>query len=182
MKKNENKYDKILSNPPFGCSIEILLSGSPDKNKYWDIMKSGKYTIKDSMGLAVYAMFKMLKEGGIAGFVSERGILNNGTENKSWQKNLRKFILENTEIKEIMLLPKGIFSHTNFDTACIIFEKWKTTKQVVYHQGYFKDEDKGKGDKKMYIKENVLCTQCANPEFTQQNNKKTCKACGFSRK
>lgn len=33
-----------------------------------------------------------------------------------------------------------------------------------------------------YIKENVLCTQCANPEFTQQNNKKTCKACGFSRK
>ena len=156
LKDNENKYDKILSNPPFGCSIEILLSGSKDKSAYWDIMKSGKYTIKDSMGLAVYAMYKMLKEGGIAGFVSERGILNNGTENKSWQKNLRKFILENTEIKEIMLLPKGIFSHTNFDTACIIFEKGKTTKQVIYHQGYFKDEDKGKGDKKMYVKENVL--------------------------
>ena len=156
LKENENKYDKILSNPPFGCSIEILLSGSKDKSAYWDIMKSGKYTIKDSMGLAVYAMYKMLKDGGIAGFVSERGILNNGTENKSWQKNLRKFILENTEIKEIMLLPKGIFSHTNFDTACIIFEKGKTTKQVIYHQGYFKDEDKGKGDKKMYIKENVL--------------------------
>ena len=156
LKENENKYDKILSNPPFGCSIEILLSGSKDKSAYWDIMKSGKYTIKDSMGLAVYAMYKMLKDGGVAGFVSERGILNNGTENKSWQKNLRKFILENTEIKEIMLLPKGIFSHTNFDTACIIFEKGKTTKQVVYHQGYFKDEDKGKGDKKMYIKENIL--------------------------
>jgi type I restriction-modification system DNA methylase subunit len=156
LKENENKYDKILSNPPFGCSIEILLSGSKDKSAYWDIMKSGKYTIKDSMGLAVYAMYKMLKDGGVAGFVSERGILNNGTENKSWQKNLRKFILENTEIKEIMLLPKGIFSHTNFDTACIIFEKGKTTNQVVYHQGYFKDEDKGKGDKKMYIKENIL--------------------------
>lgn len=32
-----------------------------------------------------------------------------------------------------------------------------------------------------YIKEKILCTQCANPEFTEQNNKKTCKACGFSR-
>ena len=156
LKENETKYDKILSNPPFGCSIEISLSGSPEKSKYWDIMKTSKYTIKDSTGLAVYAMYKMLKDGGIAGFVSERGILNNGTENKSWEKRLRKFILENTEIKEILLLPKGIFSHTTFDTACIIFEKGKTTNQVVYHQGYFKDEDKGKGDKKMYIKENIL--------------------------
>ncbi len=29
-----------------------------------------------------------------------------------------------------------------------------------------------------YIKENVLCPKCVNPEFTEQNNKKTCKACG----
>jgi translation initiation factor 2 beta subunit (eIF-2beta)/eIF-5 len=33
-----------------------------------------------------------------------------------------------------------------------------------------------------YIKNNVLCTQCANPEFTEGMNKtKVCKACGFSR-
>ena len=36
-----------------------------------------------------------------------------------------------------------------------------------------------------YIKNNVLCTQCNNPEFTEVMNKKTktkvCKACGFSR-
>ena len=36
-----------------------------------------------------------------------------------------------------------------------------------------------------YIKSNVLCTQCNNPEFTETINKKTkvkiCKACGFSR-
>jgi translation initiation factor 2 beta subunit (eIF-2beta)/eIF-5 len=32
-----------------------------------------------------------------------------------------------------------------------------------------------------YIKLNILCPKCANPEFTQQNNKKMCKACGNSR-
>ena len=36
-----------------------------------------------------------------------------------------------------------------------------------------------------YIKSNVLCPQCNNPEFTESMNKKTknkiCKACGFSR-
>lgn len=36
-----------------------------------------------------------------------------------------------------------------------------------------------------YIKINILCPQCANPEFTEEINKKSkikiCKACGFSR-
>lgn len=32
-----------------------------------------------------------------------------------------------------------------------------------------------------YIKLNVLCTKCSNPEFTESNGKKTCKACGFSK-
>jgi translation initiation factor 2 beta subunit (eIF-2beta)/eIF-5 len=36
-----------------------------------------------------------------------------------------------------------------------------------------------------YIKNNILCTKCANPEFTEESNKKTkikiCKACGFTR-
>lgn len=36
-----------------------------------------------------------------------------------------------------------------------------------------------------YIKFNILCPKCVNPEFTEQIEKKTkiktCKACGFSR-
>ncbi len=32
-----------------------------------------------------------------------------------------------------------------------------------------------------YIKLNILCPKCMNPEFTQDTNKKTCKACGNTR-
>ena len=39
--------------------------------------------------------------------------------------------------------------------ACIIMEKGTPTKQIVFHQGYFKDEDKGKSNKKMYVKEYI---------------------------
>ncbi len=155
IKSNENKFDRVFTNPPFGMSIDILLS-TTEKTKFWSVLKSGKSTIKDSMGLAMYVNYALLKPGGVGGIVCERGILNNGTEGNSWQKNLRKFLLENANIKEILLLPKGIFSHTTFDTACVIMEKGTPTKQVVFHQGYFKDEDKGKGDKKMYVKENIL--------------------------
>ena len=155
LKNKENFFDKLILNPPYGESIDISLS-TEDKTKFWGIMKQGKKTIKDSMGLAIYVMYKLLKNKGIASFVSERGFLNNGTENNSWQKKLRKFIIENTSITEILLLPKGIFAHTNFDTCCICFEKGKKTEKIIFSQGYFKDEDKGKGDKKMYIDENIL--------------------------
>ena len=32
-----------------------------------------------------------------------------------------------------------------------------------------------------YIKNNILCPKCANPEFTEDKKNKICKACGFSR-
>jgi translation initiation factor 5 len=32
-----------------------------------------------------------------------------------------------------------------------------------------------------YIFECILCRECANPEFTEKNNKRICKACGVSR-
>ena len=155
LKKYKGFFNRIYTNPPFGESVEILLS-TPDKKEFWDIMKSGNYTIKESMGLAVWVIYQLLAPNGIASFVTDRGILNNGTEGKSWQKRLRKFLVENTAIKSILLLPKGIFSHTTFGTACVMFEKGKKTDNIVFHKGYFKDEDKGTSNKKMHIKRNVL--------------------------
>lgn len=157
IKNNEKKFDRVTTNPPYGLSIDISLNTSEsEKSKFWSVLKTGKNTIKDSMGLSMMVIYGILKDGGKAGVVCERGILNNGTEGKSWQKNLRQFLLENNNISDILLLPKGIFSHTTFDTACLIMEKGTPTKKLIFHQGYFKDEDKGKGDKKMYVKENIL--------------------------
>lgn len=153
----ENFFDIVVSNPPYGMSIDINLEGDEKKQKYWNVMKGvKKNTIKDSMGLSLYSIIKSLKSGGQSGIVTERGVLNNGTETNSWQKKLRKYLLENTSVKEILLLPKGIFSYTDFDTAIIIFEKGKKTDKIVFNEGYFKDEDKGKSNKIMHVKENIL--------------------------
>ncbi len=149
-------FDYILTNPPYGESIDISLTGDKRKAEFWKLMKTGKSTIKDSMGLAVYAIISMLKKDGVTGFVTERGIMNNGLEGQSWQKNLRKYMVETCDITDILLLPKGIFAHTKFDTAVIIMQKGRRTKEIKYHEGDFDDKDKGKkGNKKMHIKENV---------------------------
>lgn len=178
-KRMENKCTKILANPPFGMGFKITYkyeklkrpSGlskqkyiewkkeqdEKEKDYYWYPLKQGKTTIKASAGLFALHFYRSLKDGGQAGFVIERGIINNGTElgKNCWEKRLRQFLLERCNIYKIVLLPKGIFSHTSFDTCIIFWIKGVKTTKVQYDEGYFKEEDKGTSNKKMHIRENI---------------------------
>jgi type I restriction-modification system DNA methylase subunit len=63
---SKDKFDKIGANPPFGVSIDSY----PD---YY------KIKVKDSVALFIQHIYYSLKDGGKAGIVIDRGILNNGT-------------------------------------------------------------------------------------------------------
>ncbi len=140
----KGKFDKIGGNPPFGMSIIC-------NNKEYPVI------VKDSVALFLQHCYFALKDGGTAGLVIDRGILNNGTDGKnSWEKRLRKFLIENTAITKIINLPTGIFKHTNFATSVIFFTKGTPTTSIKYIEGYFKDEDKGRGEKKMYLGEEKI--------------------------
>lgn len=132
----KDKADVIATNYPFGMST--ALSGNDD---YWGILKSGKNIIKNSSGQFVIHIFNSLKKRGRAGFVSDRGIINNGSDGKvTWESKLRKFIIENSNLYKIVLLPSGAFTYTNFAT-CIIFLKKskKGTNELKIYDAKFKD-------------------------------------------
>ncbi len=142
--KVAGKFDVIGANPPFGMSIDCMIDDYQVK-------------VKNSVALFLQHIYFSLKKGGRAGIVIDRGILNNGNDKQnSWEKKLRKFLLENTSINKIINLPTGIFKHTNFATSVIFFTKGETTKSIKYIEGYFKDEDKGKGDKPLYLREEKI--------------------------
>jgi type I restriction-modification system DNA methylase subunit len=136
-----NKFDIVGANPPFGVSIDTIPTDYPIK-------------VKNSVACFLQHIYFSLKDGGKAGVIIDRGILNNGTDKKNcWEGKLRKFLLEKTNIYKIINLPNGIFKHTNFATSVVFFVKGTPTKEVKYIEGYFKKEDKGKGDKKLYLGE-----------------------------
>jgi type I restriction-modification system DNA methylase subunit len=142
-----NVYDVILSNPPYGMSIDTTKT----KDKYYFIK------VKNSSALFLQHIYNILKVGGRAGVVVDQGIINNGSSKKnSWEKKLRKHLLENCNLHKITMLPTGIFSHTNFATCILFFTKGEETKEVEFVKTYFKDEDKGKGDKKLHIGDSTL--------------------------
>ena len=137
----KNKFDVVGANPPFGVSIETRPEEYPIQ-------------VKNSVACFLQHIYFSLKDGGRAGVVIDRGILNNGGDKKnSWETKLRKFLLEKTSITKIVNLPTGIFKYTNFATSVIFFTKGTPTTEISYIEGYFKQEDKGKGDKTLYFKE-----------------------------
>ena len=153
-KDNFEKHNIIVGNPPYGVKVDMLYNSYNNINNYnknyWPVfIKSGKTkTIKDSMGLFMIHTINSLKVGGRFALIIDRGILNNGSDKNTWQKQLRKYILETCNLEKIILLPKGIFTHTMFDTAIIYgvknfgfnepCNKFSTTS-VKYYISEFKD-------------------------------------------
>jgi type I restriction enzyme M protein len=124
-----NKIDCICANPPFGSADPV------DADDYWGPLKTGKNVIKDAMAQFIMHMYQSLKNGGRCGTVSDRGIINNGSDSKnSWQTKLRKFMLENCNLYKIVLLPKETFDYTTFATCILFFVKGQSTEQVEFRE------------------------------------------------
>ena len=148
--KYQNKFDVIATNPPFGQGDKT------EKNEDWGPLVSGKNVIKDAMAQFIMHMYQSLKDGGRCGTVSDRGIISNGTDSKTaWQTKLRKFLLENTNLYKIVLLPSDTFSYTKFATCMLFFTKGSKTEKVEFRDLSF-NEVNIDGQKTKVIKEDKL--------------------------
>ena len=111
-----NKYDIILANPPFGIDglvyAEIV---SPLRNEYMPI------TSNSAVPLFLQAIIHMLKMNGRCAV-----ILPLGQELFSKHKALvavREYLMKTCDLKEVISLPSGTFTHTPIKTCVLYFQK-----------------------------------------------------------
>jgi type I restriction enzyme M protein len=111
-----NKYDIILANPPFGIDgliyNEIL---HPLRNEYMPIKSNS------AVPLFLQAIIHMLKANGRCALV-----LPDGKElfSKSNELvNIREYLMKTCDLKEIIYLPSGVFTHTSIKTCVLYFVK-----------------------------------------------------------
>jgi type I restriction-modification system DNA methylase subunit/restriction endonuclease S subunit len=158
-------FDIIVGNPPYGVRIEINKDDfknfkNTKYNYYPSFMIKNKGSIKDSTAQFIIHTINSLKVNGRFCLVIDRGCINNGSSNTdNWQRALRKYILTVCDIEKIILLPKGIFTHTQFDTLIIYgikkisFDDYNknqlttnySTKSIEYYQAEFENKDKKTG-------------------------------------
>jgi len=119
-----NKYDIVLANPPFGIDgliyDEIL---HPLRNEYMPIKSNS------AVSLFLQGIIYMLKINGRCAVV-----LPDGKELFSKSKELvaiREYLMKTCDLKEILKLPSGVFTHTSIKTCVFYFVKKKERHDVL---------------------------------------------------
>lgn len=119
-----NKYDIILANPPFGIKgltyAEIV---HPLRNEYMPVSSNS------AVPLFLQAIIHMLKINGRCAMVCPEG-------QELFSKNkalvaVREYLMKTCDLKEVIYLPAGTFTHTSIKTCVFYFHKKKEGRDVL---------------------------------------------------
>ncbi|MFW9880706.1 MAG: class I SAM-dependent DNA methyltransferase, partial [Candidatus Thorarchaeota archaeon] len=115
-----NEFDFIVGNPPYLNKASTYVR----KNKVKLRKIYGKINANETYAMFIVNSIWRLKEGGRLGFITSDSFLTLSTH-----KRLRKFILNNCIINEILLAPKNLFSNQNVSTSPVIIILTKCSGQ-----------------------------------------------------
>ena len=99
------KYDAVIANPPYGAWRNTIDRATLKK-------RFNGFYAKESYSLFLYRSIESLNEGGKLVFIIPDTYLN-----LNMHKDIRKYILSTTKIKEIALFPSSYFPGVNFGYA-----------------------------------------------------------------
>lgn len=114
-------FDAVIGNPPY-----VMLQNLETREVFdYSLRKfeSAKYKI-DTYQIFTEQSVKLLKENGLLGFITPNTFLKN-----IHSEPLRKFILNNCIIQEILLFNYSVFAAASVDTCIFIFKKAKASKK-----------------------------------------------------
>jgi len=117
-----NKFDLILTNPPFGASVKS--SEKPYLIKY-DL--GGKRKNQKTEILFIERCLEFLKEDGRIAIVLPDGILTNSS-----LQYVRDFIMNNSQILAVVSLPQFAFSHfgAGVKSSLLFLRKKKVNEKI----------------------------------------------------
>ncbi|MFZ0474292.1 MAG: N-6 DNA methylase [Halobacillus sp.] len=110
---NAEKFDAIIGNPPYKSKRQ---SSYLLENKKYLSEEFQEVGIHNLYTLFIYKGIQKLKDGGILTMIVQDSFLSN-----VYYKNFRKYVLDHTEIKEIILAPRRLFHKGKADVrTCIL--------------------------------------------------------------
>ncbi len=115
-----NQFDFIVGNPPYLNKASSYIR----KNRLKLRRIYGKINAHETYAMFIVNSIWRLKEGGKLGFITSDSFLTLSTH-----RRLRKFILRNCIINEILLAPKNLFSKQKVSTSPVIIILTKCSGQ-----------------------------------------------------
>ena len=141
------KYDIVLANPPFGIDgLNYLEIKHELRDKYLPIKSNS------AVPLFIQAIIYMLKINGRCAVV-----LPDGKELFSKNNELvtiREFLMKTCDLKEIIYLPSGVFTHTSIKTCVFYFIKKKEGSEILETQVKYSKIDNKEMERKNTFSKN----------------------------
>lgn len=117
----QDQYDVIMTNPPFGGEEETGISAN---------LPVGMQTSDTALAFLLYIMYT-LKQNGRCGIILPNGPLFAGGIASKIKENL----LSEFNLHTIIRLPESIFSpYTGIATNILLFDRTESTKEIWYYQ------------------------------------------------
>ena len=117
---DHNRYDFIIGNPPYlNKSSSYVRANRKELRKIY-----GKINSHETYSMFIVNSIWRLKEGGKMAFITSDSFLTLRTHQR-----LRKFILRNCLINELLLAPQDLFSNQNVSTSPAIIVLTKCSKR-----------------------------------------------------
>lgn len=118
---NKNRYDVVVTNPPFGGMEEDGVENNFPVG----------FRTRETANLFMALIIHMMKDGGRAGVVLPDGFLFGEGVSTRIKENL----LEKCNLHTIVRLPNGVFApYTSIKTNLLFFDKGKPTKDIWYYE------------------------------------------------
>jgi len=140
---NDEKFDIIMTNPPFGGEEEALIAKNLPKD----------FQTSDTALAFLFYIMESLKKNGRCGIILPNGpLFANGIARKIKEKLLKEFNLHT-----IIRLPETVFEpYTTIATNILFFDKTKPTNEIWYYQMKVSERLRG-------------VTRAKEPKYTKTN-------------
>ena len=136
---NNDRYDIVVTNPPFGGEEEEGISRN---------LPAGMQTSNTELAFLVYIMAVLKENGRCAIILPDGPLFATGTASR-----IKKKLLADFNLHTIVRLPRSVFEpYTSVATNILFFERSGTTKEIWYYSMKVSDRVKGRGRESRYSK------------------------------
>ncbi|OHB84341.1 MAG: hypothetical protein A2V98_19805, partial [Planctomycetes bacterium RBG_16_64_12] len=120
-KGNNAGFDAVIGNPPYGADFPQTVSTYLKENFQTSVWRGESYL------LFVEKAIGCVRLGGQFGYIIPDTYLNLG-----FTQSLRRFLLRNTKLREVVALPSKVFASATVDTTLLFVEK--AAPAVTFHE------------------------------------------------
>jgi restriction endonuclease S subunit/type I restriction-modification system DNA methylase subunit len=129
-----DKYDVILTNPPFGIKGLTYTNTSMFPEEHNGIKKKDyiPHKTNDAIAMAMQMTQYILNKNGVCGMIIQDGKQANSTKEKALIET-RKMLVENNNLFQITKLSSGTFlPYTGVETIILFYKKGEKTKKIKF--------------------------------------------------